>query len=134
MKRKFTITIDIDTERDQTPQTYAYATWTSDCITHKSEPDSYQVCIGHGSTTELNELLAVVSHELGHIIGIEFRLPEQSNDPRLTHNFKHEGPAIVASETAAWNLATRIFRATRIDAISTYERDYVIKAGNLEEV
>lgn len=132
MKRKITITIDIDTNRDQRPHSRAFATWQVESKEPLSE--TYRVNVGAGTSIEPNELIATIAHELGHILGTEFRLPGQVNDPIITHNFENEGPLAVASEAEAWNLAARIFRETRARGLGSYERDYGIKAENLEEV
>jgi hypothetical protein len=134
MKRKLTIEIDIDTDRDQRPNSRAFATWRLQPITHEPISDTYKVKVGAGCGIEPNALISTIAHELGHILGTELRTPGQINDPRITRNFENEGQCIVNVEAEAWNLAARIFRETREIGLGSYERELGIKAENLEEV
>lgn len=134
MKRKITITIDIDTDRDQSFQTHAFATWEQRKDNGLPVSDSYKVKIGAGQSQDTDCLIATISHELGHILGTEFRTAGQIGDPRVCYNFANEGQDIIASEAEAWSFAARIFRATRADGLGSYERAYKGIAQNLEEV
>jgi len=126
MKRSFTITVDIDTDRDPHPPSQGSCTF-------NIFSGNFRIDIGRGPFTEPTELIAILTHEIGHAIAWGLDLPH-AHAAQVTGNYENASQKIVAVEVEAWNVAARVFRAVRHFGLSTYEHEHGIQARNIDEL
>ncbi len=128
MKRKVTVTIDVDTE--QLGDSYFQDHSGTDCNIFEIQirKDSIQ--------SDKNELPGVftLAHECGHMIGEIFSLPVMTNDPRghrsrMAVVGKDAGERVYQSELEAWTLAETIleFDRDKWRCLDAYAKSWRVK-------
>jgi hypothetical protein len=124
MKRKITVEIDIDTDRD------------GETRLHGKTPNDFTIDIRSDIADAFGNKPGIVpctlAHELGHLIGHVFNLPAAANEPRsLFHETTHTltesfGQRILASENEAWDIAELLLLESQLRriAIRGYEEGF----------
>jgi hypothetical protein len=72
---------------------------------------------------ETKKKIAILCHELGHVVATELRLPEQMEDSRWKVplcSIADITPEIKRAEQKAWDLADLIFQSFKEEALATY--------------
>lgn len=125
MKKRFTIEVDIDTERSGVT------------LGGMSKTDKSQCSVM--LRKDLSEIAGVITpsvvavalaHELGHIVGYQCDLLHTRTDPRFYEKNFMAGisisEAIINSEKEAWDLAEIMFSLDRVKkiALKSYEESY----------
>jgi len=96
-------------------------------VSHRSllTPDDIVITLPCPGAATQEERVAVLCHELGHVVGEIMGLPAAVNDPRLftTNPPFPWPPEVIASEDEAWRVGEQIFQELKRRCLKSY-RDH----------
>jgi hypothetical protein len=123
MKKKFTVEVEIDTER-----THPYGS----CVKAKPDFSNFYISVCNSPNDDQNfnspeEIAVVLAHELGHVVAYSCNLPAASLDPRMHSSLSMSSPLspeklVLNSEIEAWRIAELLFSFKK-KYIKPYEED-----------